>query len=153
MEIDRSLIGTSSEPWVVEVERGAIRRFAEAIGDTNPLWHDREHARSLGYPDVIAPPSFPVSFVMPDIPPWWEGLDRKRFLAGEHGFAYERAITVGDVLTCRMTLLDVTRKQGRSGTMDLMLQEVRGVDAEGKDVFAHRRTTVYRGVGSTVRGS
>lgn len=153
MEIDRSLIGTSSESWVVEVERGAIRRFAEAIGDTNPLWYDREHARSLGYPDVIAPPSFPVSFVMPDIPPWWEGLDRKRFLAGEHGFSYTRAITVGDVLTLRMTLLDVTRKQGRSGVMDLMQQEVRGVDPEGRDVFAHRRTTVYRGLGSTVRGS
>lgn len=153
MEIDRSLIGSSSEAWVVEVERGAIRRFAEAIGDPNPLWHDRDHARSLGYPDVIAPPSFPVSFVMPGIPPWWEGLDRKRFLAGEHGFSYSRAITVGDVLTLRMTLLDVMRKEGRSGAMDLMLQEVQGVDAEGKDVFAHRRTTVYRGAGSKVRGS
>mgnify|MGYP006288636771 FL=1 len=153
MEIDRSLIGTSSDAWVVEVERGAIRRFAEAIGDPNPLWRDGDFARSLGYPDVIAPPSFPVSFVMPDVPPWWEGLDRKRFLAGEHGFAYERAITAGDVLTCRMTLLDVLRKEGRSGVMDLMLQEVRGVDAEDQDVFVHRRTTVYRGAGSIVRGS
>ena len=98
MEIDRSLIGTSSDAWIVEVERGAIRRFAEAIGDDNPLWRDAEFARSQGYPDVIAPPSFPVSFVMPDIPPWWEGLDRKRFLAGEHGFSYTRPITVGDVL-------------------------------------------------------
>lgn len=153
MEIDRELIGTSSAPWVVEVERGAIRRFAEAIGDDNRLWRDADHARAQGYRDVIAPPTFPVSFVMPGIPPWWEGLDRKRFLAGEHGFAYERAITVGDVLTLRMTLLDVARKEGRSGSMDLMLQEVRGVDAAGQDVFAHRRTTVYRGVGSQVRGS
>lgn len=153
MEIDRSLIGTSSDAWIVEVERGAIRRFAEAIGDDNPLWRDAEFARAQGYPDVIAPPSFPVSFVMPDIPPWWEGLDRKRFLAGEHGFSYTRPITVGDVLSCRMTLLDVTRKEGRSGSMDLMLQEVRGLDAEGRDVFAHRRTTVYRGLDSKVRGS
>ena len=33
-EIDRSLIGTETAPFTAEVERGAIRRFAEAIGDT-----------------------------------------------------------------------------------------------------------------------
>lgn len=153
MEIDRSLIGRSTEPYVVEVERGAIRRFADAIGDPDPVWRDPEYAKSLGHADVIAPPTFPVSFVMPGTPPWWEGLDRKRFLAGEQGFHYVRAITAGDVLTCRMVLLDVLRKEGRSGVMDLMVQEVRGVDAGGRDVFTHRRTTVYRGPKNVVRGS
>ena len=153
MEIDTSLIGTSTEPYVIEVERGAIRRFAEAIGDTNPLWVDPDFARAQGYEDVIAPPTFPVSFQMPGIPIWWRGLDRKRFLAGEHRFSYARPIHVGDVLACRMTLVDVERKQGRSGSMDLMLQEVRGVGGNGDDVFTHRRITVYRGAGNALRGS
>lgn len=153
MEIDTSLVGTSTDPYVIEVERGEIRRFAEAIGDPNPLWVDPEFARSQGHDDVIAPPTFPVSFQMPGNPIWWEGLDRKRFLAGEHRFTYVRPIGVGDVLTCRMTLLDVERKEGCSGPMDLMFQEVLGVDQAGAQVFTHRRTTVYRGAGNPLRGS
>ncbi|MDX2484983.1 MAG: MaoC family dehydratase N-terminal domain-containing protein [Pseudodonghicola sp.] len=153
MEIDTSLIGASTAPYVIAVERGEIRRFAQAIGDSNPLWLDRDFARSHGYDDVIAPPTFPVSFQMPGIPIWWEGLDRKRFLAGEHRFSYVRPIGVGDVLTCRMTLTDVEHKEGRSGRMDLMLQEVRGVDQGGAEVFSHRRITVYRGAGNALRGS
>jgi len=153
MEVDRSLIGTSTDPYVIEVERGQIRRFAEAVGDSNPMWVDRDYARSQGYDDVIAPPTFPVSFQMSGIPVWLENLDRKRFLAGEQRFDYVRPIRVGDVLTCRMTLVDVEQKEGRSGKMDLILQDVAGVDAEGNEVFKHRRTTVYRGAGNVVRGS
>ena len=153
MEIDRSLIGVSTDPYVIEVERGQIRRFAEAIGDDNPLWLDPDYARSKGYANVIAPPSFPVSFHVPGTPIWWQNLDRKRFLAGEHGFEYVRPICAGDVLICRMTLVDVERKEGRSGQMDLMHQEVRGIDVNGDDVFTHCRTTVYRGAKSVVSGS
>jgi len=153
MEIDKSLIGERTESYEIEVERGQIRRFAAAIGDDNPLWVDREFARAQGYADVIAPPTFPVSFQVPGTPIWWQNLDRKRFLAGEHGFTYIRPICAGDRLTCRMTLVDVERKEGRSGVMDLMHQEVRGVDAQGDEVFTHRRITVYRGAKSVVSGS
>ena len=153
MQIDKSLIGVSTDPYVIEVERGQIRRFAEAIGDDNPLWLDRDYARAQGYDDVIAPPTFPVSFQVPGTPIWWQNLDRKRFLAGEHGFSYVRPVCAGDVLTCRMTLVDVERKEGRSGVMDLMHQEVRGIDAKGEEVFTHRRITVYRGAKSVVSGS
>ena len=34
-------IGKAGEARTVEVERGAIRRFAEAIGDPNPLFNRR----------------------------------------------------------------------------------------------------------------
>lgn len=153
MEIDRNLIGESTEPYVIEVERGEIRRFAEAICDANPLWLDSEYARAQGYRDIIAPPTFPVSFQVPGVPVWWQNLDRRRFLAGEHRFSYIRPISVGDVLTCRMTLIDVEHKDGASGKIDLMLQEVRGDDAEGNEVFTHRRTTIYRGAGTVLRGS
>ena len=38
--LDRTLIGRESKPVVHEVEKGAIRRFAEALGDPNPLYQD-----------------------------------------------------------------------------------------------------------------
>ncbi|MFL5298879.1 MAG: MaoC family dehydratase N-terminal domain-containing protein, partial [Anaeromyxobacteraceae bacterium] len=57
--LDKSLIGRESEPAVHEVERGAIRRFAEAIGDPNPIYVEEEAARQAGHSTVVAPPTFP----------------------------------------------------------------------------------------------
>ena len=43
--LDKTLIGRESEPTSIEVEKGAIRRFAEALGDANPLALDEAAAR------------------------------------------------------------------------------------------------------------
>jgi len=44
--------------WKLEIERGLIAKLAEAIGDPNPLWNDREYASKTRYGRIIAPPSF-----------------------------------------------------------------------------------------------
>ena len=51
-------IGTESEQLSNDIEKGAIRRFAEAIEDNNPSYLNEEYAKSLGYRNVIAPPTF-----------------------------------------------------------------------------------------------
>ena len=58
MEEMKAVLGVESEPTVHEVERGAIRRFADAVGDPNPLYRDPDAARDAGYADVIAPPTY-----------------------------------------------------------------------------------------------
>ena len=35
----------------------AIRKFADGIGDPNPLWSDEEYARKTRYGSMTAPPS------------------------------------------------------------------------------------------------
>lgn len=144
MEIDRSLIGSRSAPYTVLVERGAIAKFADAIGDPNPLYRDYRHARALGFSDVVAPPTFPVSFIAPEEPIWTRHLDRRRILAGGQTFSYLRPIVAGDELTCEVHFVEVTDKKGRSGDMELLVQEVRGRDAQGRDVYTLRRLTIYR---------
>src|SRR5262249_34318349 len=52
----------ATEPY--EVSRVKIADFAEAIGDRNPLYTDASAARAAGYPDVIAPPTFPIVITM-----------------------------------------------------------------------------------------
>jgi acyl dehydratase len=144
MEIDRSLIGSASDAFVVEVEKGEIRRFAEAIGDANPVYRDETAARAAGFAGIVAPPTFPVSFRPPEEPVWTRHLDRRRVLAGEQSFHYQRPIVAGDRLECRIHFVEVTDKEGRSGKMEMLVQETRGSDARGKLVFTHRRTMVYR---------
>lgn len=143
--IDRSLIGAVSDPFEIWVERGAIIKFAKAIGDDNPLYRDVSFARAHGYRDIVAPPTFAVSFLPPREPPWWWSIDRKRILAGEQSFQYVRPITAGDSLICRVHFVEVIEKTGRSGKMELLVQENRGVDRiRGRPVFSHRRVAIYR---------
>ena len=44
-----------------EATRIAILKFAEGIGDTNPLWSDPEYAAKTRYGTIVAPPSWVFS--------------------------------------------------------------------------------------------
>src|SRR5262245_1989166 len=46
-------VGRTGEPRTYEVERGAIRRFAEAIGDSSPLFNDEQRARESRFGGII----------------------------------------------------------------------------------------------------
>ena len=143
-EIDRSLIGQFSTPFVVEIERGAIRKFAIAIGDDDRRYRDVEYARSLGYADLVAPPTFPTCFRPPEEPPWFAPLDRRRVVAGQVGFDYFAPLVAGATLTCRVEFAGVDEKTGSKGRMELLHQKLHGVDADGKRIFVMTRSTVYR---------
>ncbi len=63
MALNRDFVGRSypsGSPY--EVSRVKIKEFAAAIGDSNPIYRDREAARAAGHPDVVAPPTFPIVF-------------------------------------------------------------------------------------------
>lgn len=58
-----SIIGQKKEEHLGIVSDLMIRRYALAVGDENPLYHDREYARQQGYEDIIAPPNMLASIV------------------------------------------------------------------------------------------
>ena len=143
-EIDRTLIGSSAAPFAVEVEKGAIRRFAEAVGDRAEIYFDETFARSLGYAGIVAPPTFPTTFRPPSKPAWIRGLDEGRFLAGEQGFRYWRPIVAGDRLECALRLTDVQDKRSSRGSMELIIQDLVITSAAGDMVCVNRRVVIYR---------
>ena len=66
MGINKDYLGRTfpvTDPY--EVSRVKIAEFAGAIGDPNPVYRDRGAAQAAGYPDVIAPPTFPVEGRVP----------------------------------------------------------------------------------------
>lgn len=157
-EIDRSLIGTLSEPYVVEVEKGAIRKFADAVGDGGALYRDEAAARAAGYDGIPAPPTFPTSFRPPQDPLWLRALDKRRIVAGQFSFAYRRPLVAGMRLECRIRFLGVEDKTGSKGGMELLHQQVEGRLLDGQDrpgelVFTAGRTTIYRSLEQVRRGS
>ena len=54
----REAVGVDSEPATHEIEKGAIVRFARAVGDDSPIFTDEEAARGTRYGGLIAPPTF-----------------------------------------------------------------------------------------------
>ena len=55
-------VGQCSEPVKNLVERGAVKKFAEAIADPNPLYVDEASAKRSRHGRLLAPPTFPRTF-------------------------------------------------------------------------------------------
>ncbi|MDR5760618.1 MaoC family dehydratase N-terminal domain-containing protein [Caballeronia sp. LZ035] len=152
-EIDRAFVGTWSEPFHVDIEAGAIRKFARAIGDANPLFHDAAFARTHGYPDVVAPPTFPTCFRAPAALPWIAPLDFRRIVAGEIRFDYTQPLVAGLRLECRTQLVAVDERNGSKGTMQILRQSMTCTSADGIALAVVHRSTIYRSAEQVARGS
>ena len=146
--INKGVIGKESPPFVVTGERGKIKEFARAIGDTNPLYLDDRVGQASEYGDIIAPPTFMTTFreaggdnadFLREL-----GTDISRLLHGEQEFELHRPLRPGDTLLCRSRILDMYEKTGRSGPMGMVVRETVATDKTGEIVGSMRHITVVR---------
>jgi acyl dehydratase len=142
--LDRSAVGKTTPPALNEVERGAIRRFAEALGDGNPIYFDADYARASGMPNVVAPPTFPLSFHTGSDLREALGVSLRSLINAECVFEYERPICAGDRLLVTSKLAEVSERPGPAGKVDVAVIEDEGRDEEGRLVYRMRRTLVVR---------
>jgi acyl dehydratase len=129
--LSRDLIGRESDVVLFEVERGAIRKFADAVQDQTPACVRGD----------IAPPTFPTTFRM-TVP----GLtfELARVLHGAQEYRYERPIRAGDRLRCRVRVADVYRRHGSLGEMTFLILAMEGTDESGSPVFTGTTTAILR---------
>ena len=143
--MDRNAIGRESKPAINEVEKGSIRRFAEAIGETNPIYFEEAAARAAGYRSVVAPPTFPTTLrAGSDLR---EGLllsPGKHLLQAEQSLEYARPIVAGDKLTVRSKIVEVSQRQTPSGLTDVVVIEDEGRDEAQEVVYRSRQLWVVR---------
>jgi acyl dehydratase len=117
MPLDPSYAGHAYPPTPpYRVGREKIREFCEAVGATDQAYLDPEAAHKLGYPDVIAPPTFAIVLTNSGVRQLVEdpdlGLDFSRVVHGDQRFAYHRPIHAGDVLTCVSCIEEITSRGG-----------------------------------------
>ena len=146
--INKSIIGKEYAPYVVHVERGKIKEFARAIGDLSPFYLDDEVGRASPWGDIIAPPTFAITFrderadtgaLLKDL-----GTDISRILHGEQEFEHYKPIRPGDTLLCRGRISDVYEKSGKSGPMAFVVRETTITDTDHDVVAKVRGITVVR---------
>jgi len=144
--LDKGRIGYSAPPVTTEVEKGAIRKFAEAIGDLNPLYLDEDAAGRGPFGAIVAPPTFVQTLLAESNAQVRKTLvfDAKKLLHGEQRYKYFKPVRAGDRITCVSRIADIYEKGGSSGMMDFFVVETTGKDQNGKDVFAARAVLVIR---------
>ena len=139
----KDAIGVESDPVVYQIEEGAILRFAEAIGDTNPIFNDKNEASKTKYGGIVAPPTFLRSIAHVKAPepkvqvksPYPANVD------GGSEWEYFEPIKVGDTITATSYLADINeRKGGKFGSMLIMVRETKYINQHGT-VAALQRTT------------
>ncbi len=147
MPVNRDFVGRQYPASTsYEVGRELIRRFADAIGDPDPVYRDPEAARAAGHADVIAPPTFltVLNFRFAAEGPVADpglGLDYSRVVHGEQSFELHRPVRAGDVLTSVQSVADI-RDAGRN---ELISTVTEVTDAQGEPVATLRSTIVSRG--------
>jgi acyl dehydratase len=144
---DKSLIGRSLGVTTCEVEKGRLRFFAKAIGETDPVYTDEAAARAAGHRSLPVPPSFlmcleaegrDTDHIVEDI----FGFDLGRILHAEQGFDYHAMAYAGDVLTFATEVLDVYQKKG--GALTFVVQQTRVSNQDGLHIADIRSSLVQR---------
>lgn len=142
--LDRNAVGRTTPPMLNEVEKGAIRRFAEALGDYNPAYFDAEYARASGFPGVVAPPSFPLSFTAGVDLRELLGVAARHLLLADWSVDYERPVIAGDRLLITTRVVDISERPSAAGRVEIATVEDEGREESGKLVLRVRRTYIVR---------
>lgn len=138
----KTLIGKATDPVVMEVEKGQVRRFAAAIGEDGLIHYDVDVAREAGYGSLVGPLTF-ASVLHATTKLYDElGLDDSNIMHAEEEYEYFRAICAGDTITVTHAVADIYDKKTPTGTLVFVVLETRGVDAKDELVFKGRRVLV-----------
>ncbi|MHB1006407.1 MAG: FAS1-like dehydratase domain-containing protein [Chloroflexota bacterium] len=118
--------------FTYDVDYNWIHRYATAIGDENPLWHDRAVAESEGcFGEVIAPPFFwsaldPIETKDLEMEDYYlESVPFKR-TGGGNAFTdveYFLPIRAGDRVTVSTSFSEIYERQGRAGHLIFRVRE------------------------------
>jgi acyl dehydratase len=144
--IDASFIGWRADPAIVDVEKGQLRLFAQAIGETDRIYFDEAAARAAGFASLPAPPTFafclknlvgqPYSYLR------MMGVDVAHLLHGEQAFEHHEPICAGDTVTLTTEILDIQQKKG--GALEFITARTDITNERGRLCMRQTTTLVVR---------
>jgi acyl dehydratase len=145
MPLNQSLKGKEYQGVSFAVDRDRVNRFADAIGDADPIYRDPEAAKAAGFSEQVAPPTFvTVMQIMTSgqvVGDQELGLDYTRVVHGEQEYEWRRPVVVGDVLTATPRIADIYAR----GPNEFLVIEAQIRDGSGDTVVVARSTLLSRG--------
>jgi acyl dehydratase len=143
--MDTSKVGKTYPAFEYEVGREKIREYANAVGEDNPVHHDREAAQSAGFGDVVAPPMFAVVYsagaMGPAILDPELGINLMLMVHGGQEFVWGEPVCAGDTVTTEATVKELYEKDGRK----YYVFESVSKNQDGADTVRATWTNIVRG--------
>lgn len=166
----RKFIGVETAVVLLEdvVEKGAVRRFAQAVMDTDPAYMHPAYASRTRYAKPVAPPMFPVTMLRTGFgaadpvaehadDPDYDGLaewssmglpplplaNRPQLNAGCE-FEMRRLACHGDSVRMQSRYLDIHERVTSRGPTLFVITETDFTDAAGELICRFRKTLLRR---------
>ena len=159
----KQFIGRSVDTSVFEIEKEPIRRFADAMGDLNPLYWDEEYARKSSHGSIIAPPGFISSLWFSGRSVKWGSKERpteslgppglmdalaragyKRILDTGIDYEFYETVKAGQTITSVSVVKDIMERSTKEGKVAFLVTETTYTDQDGSLVAKARSTTIHR---------
>jgi acyl dehydratase len=152
----KRFIGRTDPPIVRHVEKGAIRRYAEAVGNDNPLHYDEEYARKTKYGSIIASPGFwgwptqtpssstGLAEIVGELQAALARGGFPRILDGGISYDFFLPVRAGDVLVASPKVTGLSEKEGKSGSMIICNFETTYINQNGDLVAKSYQTFIAR---------
>ncbi len=141
-------------PGFEEIGRAIIRRFAIAVGDTNPLYWDEEYAKKSRYRGIIAPPTMIFELnhnigleigedgaavdAFGRLPPPFETVIR-----GGNEYEFYQPVRPDDIVTATQRIAQISERQGKAGPMVFVVNELTYCNQRGEKLGINRETVIY----------
>ena len=146
MAADTSSVGKTYPPFEYEVGREKIREYANAVGEQEPVHHDREAARAAGFRDVVAPPMFCVVYSAPAMGPAIVDpeldINLVAMVHGSQEFVWGEPVCSGDEITTAAKVVDISERDGKG----FYVFESVSTNQDGDEVVRGTWTNIVRGV-------
>jgi acyl dehydratase len=137
--------GKTYPPYEYEVGKEKIREYAQAVGEDNTLYYDRQEARAAGFRDIPAPPMFAVVYAMGSVGPGIldpeVGIDFAMMVHGGQEFVWGEPVCVGDTISTRTSVYDIFEKDGKG----FYVFESVSINQHGQEVARGTWTNIVRG--------
>lgn len=137
-------------PVTAEIAAKEAQRYAQAVGDLNPVYFDEAAARAAGHHGLVAPPTF-VQYALVQGRPIEEtrtdglfqgdiplDLAVQRTMFGGEEWDFLLPVLVGDRITAETRLASLDQKEGSKGSFVRITRETTYRNQAG-DVVARTR--------------
>jgi acyl dehydratase len=146
MPLRTDAIGKTYPPVHYAIGREKVKEFANAVGETNPIYLDEGAAHAAGYADVVAPPMFAVVYAGRAIGPIIfdpeVDLNFAMLVHGGQEFRWGPLVVAGDEISTTATVKEIAER----GSMGFYTFESVSDNQRGETVCTALWTNIVRGV-------
>ena len=137
-----------------ELGGAAIRYFALALGDDNPLYYDQQFAAKTRHKGIIAPPTLicETNQYMHQKPNedgylghlWTLPIPESSMIRGGNEYEFYQPVRPQDRITATWRIAEIYERETRDGAMLFVVSEVRYTNQDGQLLALNKETNIYR---------